>query len=400
MNEYQSIEMHHGAVNTFYPPKKEFIFPYNYLNGKQFEESAFSGGNIAFIDNEDISFYVNKFKPYFSEADFYDDPNAIANYNLSGVGYDTNYGNIEFRNFLGPPVEIDRKYLNMILNAKKLKASVSINTEFDDNFSYTDFGHFTSETTIEGSFDALDLYISDAFYDEDPYDTFLGHKADWYRRDISSKAAQLNPLALPETVSEYSSSSRNNEITHPLPDDGLIADKFSFMSRYVLPRFAFYSYIYVFDPTDGGGDQTINYSVSEGNEKSGNYSVDYTVTGQSISNEGHNFGVGFVVVTPTKVYAFPHINGYVQSESGSYGLHYTAVYSETYPTFQQFQYSNDISLPPVSTSTITFLGVSIPIYFYAVYSDADYSDPPTGPESDTYTASLAGSFDILVEEEW
>jgi hypothetical protein len=397
MNEYQSMEMHHGAVNTFYPPKKQFIYPYDDLNGKQFDESAFSGGNIAFIDNEDISFYVNKFKPYFSKADFLDDPNAIANYNLRGAGYDFNYGSINFWNFLGPPVEIDRKYLNMILNAKKLKASVSINTEFDENFIFTDNGYFTSTTTIEGSFDALDLLISDEFLE---VDTALEHEADWYRRDISSKAAQLNPLSLPETVSEYSSSSRNNQITHPVPDDSFIAAKFSSINRYVLPRFAFFSSTYV-GPLYEQEDRTVNYSVSEGNEKSGNYSVNHTVTGQALAHEEHNFGVGFIVVTPTKVYAFPHINGFVQDEAGTYGLDYTAVYSETYPTYTQFVQQDDISLPPVSTSTITFLGVSIPIYFYAPYSNAiQFPYIPTGPQSDTYTASLAGSFDISVEEEY
>jgi hypothetical protein len=342
---------------------------------------------------------VNKFKPYFSAADFYDDPNAIANYNLSGEGYEFNTGVINFTDFLGPPVEIDRKYLNMILNAKKLKASVSINTEFDENFIFTDNNYFTSTTTIEGSFDSLILFISDELYDEVVEDTFFGHEADWYRRDISSKAAQLNPLSLTKTISEYSSSSRNNEITHPFPDNSLYVNSFSYMNRYVLPRFDFRSLAFV--GLFGGGEDTINYSVTEGNEKSGNYSVDYTATGQAIPLEGHNFGVGFIVVTPTKVYAFPHINGYAASDSGTYGLNYTAVYSETYPTVTQFVYRDDISLPPVSTSTITFLGVSIPIYFYAAYSDAIY--PPyiaTGPESNTYTASLAGSFDISVEEDY
>ena len=394
MNEYQSMEMHHGAVDVRYPPRES-----GSSYGKVFDESAFHGGGIAFIDNEDISFYVDKFKPHFNYGDADTDPEVIypvftGSENLGGI---FGGGSAYLGHCLGPPVEIDLKYLNMLLNAKKLKASVSFNfssTAENDYFT----SNVTSTGTIEGSFDMLELEILTDFTDPDKE---LGHFARRYRRDISSKVAQLNPLSSPEfdgEINEYATESygggtgesdayptyfRLREFKHSLP--------------HALPRLTFIEDVALYNIEDINFDDNYSYSyaVSESDVKSGNYSVSYDVTGNHYLWSSHSFGVGFILVTPTKVYAFPHINGRIAHETGGIGIGYTSIHSETYPAYSYYDESS-INLPPVAVSTMNFFGVSIPIYFY--YLVTNYAG--TGPLKEYPTATCAGSFDISVEEEW
>jgi hypothetical protein len=408
MNEYQSMEMHHGAVDVLYPPR----FELGSADGKVFDESAFHGGGIAFIDNENISFYVDKFKPHFNYGDADTDPEVIypvftGSENLGGI---FGGGSAYLGHSLGPPVEIDLKYLNMLLNAKKLKASVSFDfSSTAENTVPTSFtSNVTSTGTIEGSFDKLELEIITDLSDPD---TGLGHFARRYRRDISSKLAQLNPLSSPEfagEINEYATESyaasaggaggsdsyptyfRLREFKHSLP--------------HALPRLTFIEDVRFFNIEDINYDDNYSYSyaVSESDVKSGNYSVGYDVTGNNYLWSSHSFGVGFILVTPTKVYAFPHINGRIAHENGGIGIGYTSIYSETYPAYSQGyegegENEGSINLPPVAVSTMNFLGVSIPIYFYYLAMN----DAGTGPFKEYPTASCAGtSFDISVEEEW
>jgi hypothetical protein len=178
--------------------------------GKVFDESAFHGGGIAFIDNEDISFYVDKFKPHFEYGDADTDPEVIYPVftGSENLGEIFGGGSAYLGHCLGPPVEIDLKYLNMLLNAKKLKASVSFNFSFTAENPTGGFtSNVTSTGTIEGSFDKLELEIITDLTDPDKE---LGHFARRYRRDISSKVAQLNPLSSSEfsgEINEYATES-------------------------------------------------------------------------------------------------------------------------------------------------------------------------------------------------
>jgi hypothetical protein len=405
MNEYQSMEMHHGAVDVRYPPRES-----GSSYGKVFDESAFHGGGIAFIDNEDISFYVDKFKPHFNYSN--DDTGPEIIYPVLdrlddeiGAIFSTNFAYLG--RHLGPPVEIDLKYLNMLLNAKKLKASVSFDFSFTaENDLATSFtSNVTSTGTIEGSFDRLELEI---LTDLTTSDNELAHFARRYRRDISSKVAQLNPLSsteFPSEINEYATESYGGgtggsdsyptyfglrEFEHSLP--------------HALPRLIFLEDVRLLNIEDINFDDNYSYSyaVSESDVKSGNYSVSYNVTGNYYLWSSHAFGVGFFVVTPTKVYAFPHINGRIALDDWGIGIGYTSIYSETYPAYPVGYEGagvgeGGINLPPVAVSTMNFLGVSIPIYFYHLAQN--YFG--TGPLNEYPTASCAGtSFDISVEEEY
>jgi hypothetical protein len=400
------MEMHHGAVDVLYPPRFESGSYY----GKVFDESAFHGGGIAFIDNEDISFYVDKFKPHFEYGDADTDPEVIYPVftGSENLGEIFGGGSAYLGHYLGPPVEIDLKYLNMLLNAKKLKASVSFNFSFTAENPTGGFtSNVTSTGTIEGSFDKLELEIITDLTDPD---TGLGHFARRYRRDISSKVAQLNPLSSPEFAGEineyatesYAASAGGTGGSDAYPTYFGLRD-FSNSLPHALPRLTFIEDVRFLNIEDLNYDDNYSYSydVSESDVKSGNYSVSYDVTGNYYLCSSHSFGVGFFVVTPTKVYAFPHINGRIALDETGVGIGYTSIYSETYPAYPS-GYEGEavfqpINLPPVAVSTMNFLGVSIPIYFY--YLATNYAG--TGPFKEYPTASCAGtSFDISVEEEW
>jgi hypothetical protein len=403
MNEYQSMEMHHGAVDVRYPPRES-----GSSYGKVFDESAFHGGGIAFIDNEDISFYLDKFKPHFEYSNDDTGPDIIypvfdrLDDELGSIFY-TNYAYLG--RHLGPPVEIDLKYLNMLLNAKKLKASVSFNfsstAENTVPISFT--SNATSTGTIEGSFDMLELEI---LTDLSTSDNELAHFARRYRRDISSKVAQLNPLSSPEfdgEINEYATESYGGGTggSDSYPTHFQLRD-FSNSLPHALPRLIFLEDVRLHNGEDFyyNDNYSYSYAVSETDVKSGNYSVSYNVTGNFALRASHSFGVGFFVVTPTKVYAFPHINGRIAHDTFGVGIGYTSIYSETYPAYyagyEGEGNADTINLPPVAVSTMDFLGVSIPIYFYYLATN----DAGTGPLKEYPTATCAGSFDISVEEEW
>jgi hypothetical protein len=407
MNEYQSMEMHHGAVDVRYPPRES-----GSSYGKVFDESAFHGGGIAFIDTEDISFYLDKFKPHFEYGDDDTDPEVIYPVftGSENLGEIFGGGSAYLGHCLGPPVEIDLKYLNMLLNAKKLKASVNFNfsSTAENDWPTIFTSNATSTGTIEGSFDKLELEIISDFSDPDKE---LGHFARRYRRDISSKVAQLNPLSSPEFAGEineyatesYAASAGGTGGSDAYPTYfGLREFKHSL--PHALPRLTFIEDVSLYNIEDINYDDNYLYSydVSESDVKSGNYSVSYDVTGNSYLWSSHSFGVGFFVVTPTKVYAFPHINGRIAHETGGVGIGYTSIYSETYPAYSpdyvfEGEDESSTNLPPVAVSTMNFFGVSIPIYFY--YLVANYAG--TGPFTEYPTASCAGSsFDVSVEEEW
>jgi hypothetical protein len=397
MNEYQSMEMHHGAVDVLYPPR-DFDLYGPVTDGGLFDKSAFHGGGIAFIDNEDISFYEDKFKPHFTYGDADDSPEIIYPVfaGSGNLGKIFGVGSAYLGHSLGPPVEVDRKYLNMLLNAKKLKASVSFDfSSAAENDDYT--SNATSTGTIEGSFDKLELEI---ITDISTSDNELGHFARRYRRDISSKAAQLNPLSATDSgINEYATES------YGLPSGESDAYPTYFQLRefehslpHALPRLIFLEDVHLanVDDLDPNDNYSHSYAVSESDVKSGNYSVSYTVTGNNYLWSSHSFGVGFFVVTPTKVYAFPHVNGRIAHDEGGIGIGYTSIYSETYPAYS-YNAENSINLPPVATSAMNFFGVSIPIYFY--YLVPNYT--LNGPVTVYTTASCAGtSFDISVEEEY
>jgi hypothetical protein len=408
MNEYQSMEMHHGAVDVLYPPR----FESGSHHGKLFDESAFHGGGIAFIDNENISFYVDKFKPHFEYGDADTDPEVIypvftGSYNLGEI-FPT--GSAYLGHCLGPPVEIDKKYLNMLLNAKKLKASVSFNFSTTAENPFNSFtSNATSTGTIEGSFDKLELEILTDLSDPN---NRLGHFARRYRRDISSKVAQLNPLSSPEfngEINEYATESYAISAGGTGGSDSYPTyfrlREFEQSLPHALPRLTFMEDVRLYkieDINNYDDNHSYSYDVSESDVKSGNYSVSYDVTGNMFLSSSHSFGVGFILVTPTKVYAFPHINGRIAPDVGRFGIGYTSIYSETYPAYYtgwagETNVGDSINLPPVAVSTMNFFGVNIPIYFYYLVTNYDV----TGPAAEYPTASCAGtSFDISVEEEW
>ena len=412
MNEYQSMEMHHGATSRVYasyvdgwpdnipswsqPPHNTGEYG---ARIKRFDGSAFSGGHIAFIDNEDISFYTDKLKARFSASEAAATPPYIDPFPLGWVGYTNGY-----LHGFGPPVEIDCKYLNMILGAKKLKVSVGLDFTASTDYKalypeYTGPDYTATLTgTLEGAFDGLGFALRDSFFDDYSEEGELRYAAAWYRRDISSKAAQLNPLNQLETISEYASYDANGSVTHPIPTSGNLASLLYNMSGYsstrrTLPSVGFSVQTNLINKD---GPMSRDYSASGGNEKSGDYSVDVNVSGNFELLSDYSYGVGFIVVTPTKVYAFPNISGWLHTDTEASGIRFTAVQSDTYPTYQKY-YGEGGSIPPLGQSTMTFLGASVPIYFY--YYDG-LEDPENWDKNPfvTYTASCGGSFDISVQE--
>lgn len=407
MDEYQSIEMHHGAVARTYKAYDDDDINYNGreddLVAKKINDSAFSGGHIAFIDNEDISFYTNKLKTFFTGSEADADPAYINVLPLNWLGY---LGGYQYLHGVGPPVEIDHKYLSMILGTKKLKVSVEIDFTASTDYK-ADYPQYTGDDeqatmtgTIEGSFDGLDFSLEDSFFTDYTQEGGLEHSAAWYRRNISSKAAQLNPLDRIETMSEYASYDDNGSVTHPIPTSGNLASLLYNMAgywstRHALPKVGFSAFINLID---SNGPMSRDYSASGGNEKSGNYSVDLNASGNFELMADHNISVPFIVVTPTKVYAFPNISGFLHVDIEGSGIRFTAVKSNTYPTYNKYYYGESGSLPPLGVSTMTFLGASVPIYFY--YIEGSMNPENLDDPYLSYTASGGGSFDISVEESY
>jgi hypothetical protein len=140
----------------------------------------------------------------------------------------------------------------------------------------------------------------------------------------------------------------------------------------------------------------VNFSMSNSNELSGNYIYNASVYSNYYAAAGLGCAVGFIVVTPTKVYAFPNVGGLFMGSDDGIGVPFTSIETDTYPAFNTEDYSMSISFPSYASSTMTFLGVEIPIYFY--YPEGD----STGPTFEKYEGlSLIGtSFDISVEEEY
>jgi hypothetical protein len=352
--------MHHWASQTFYdsysgdPP---------YLDPVNFNRSAFSGGQIAFIEDENISFYEAKLKEKY-----------------------------------GPPVEVDREYLNMILDKKKLKVSLDINSEFSAGELSTIIGK------LEGSFDCCDTYIYSGFND------VVYEGAAWCRRDISSKAAQLNPKGDNGSLFDTQNDVYFDGSSFPL--DELAPFRWGIInpvstrngSRSLRPQMlptVVWSAAHEGQQSDPETGELIivpldNYSTSNSNELSGNYTFNASVYSDYYAAAAVGCAVGFIVVTPTKVYAFPNVNGFLLADDNAIGVLFTSVETDTYPALNLEGYLIPISFPPYASSTMTFLGVEIPIYFY--YPEGD----STGPTPETYEGlSLIGtSFDILVEEDY
>jgi hypothetical protein len=360
MNEYQSIELHHWASKTFYdsysgdPP---------YLDPVDFNGSAFSGGQIAFIEDENISFYEAELKEKY-----------------------------------GPPVEVDREYLNMILDKKKLKVSLDIDSEFD-------VGDLTPNTVtgnLEGSFDCCDIYIISDHLD------VVNEGAAWCRRDISSKVAQLNPKGDNGSLYDTLQGIYFDDSSVPLDELGLygwgIEDLNINVGGVLRPQMlptAMWSANHDaqrYDPYTG--ITTIvpleNYSMSNSNELSGNYTFNASIHTETWAFAGVGCAVGFIVVTPTKVYAFPNVGGAFGDPNEGVTTLFTSIETDTYPAYNTEDYLIPISFPSYASSTMTFLGVEIPVYFYHPSGDS------TGPTFGEYEGlSLIGtSFDVSVEEAW
>lgn len=383
MDEYQSIELHHWAARTFYDSYDDSIPPF--IFAKDFNESSFSGGQIAFIDNEDISLYEDKLKEKY-----------------------------------GPPVDIDRKYLPMILNTKKLKVSLNINAQFTVEETPS-----TISGKLEGSFDSCDVFV-DSYFDNSYYDYSYNYPlegAAWSRRDISSKVAQLNPNA--DTVSYFNTSPSyggdyQEVTTMPIEDfydypflyshswdlivSGVSAgiDVRPLMFPKASVSASHWSQGYILNPETGTYEdqfvQMDNYSKSNSNELSGNYTFNMSISSDYFAQTFLRCSIGFVVVTPTKVHAFPNVYGVLLGDDEAAGAGFTSVNADTYPaddvgedpSFPDLAY-----LPSYASSPIMFFGKSIPIYFY----ERQVVD---GVPFNTYSGlSLAGtSFDISVEEEY
>lgn len=356
MDEYQSIELHFGAARTYYD---------SYV----FNESAFSGGSIAFVDDEDISLYEDKLKHvYPDESEGYSNPSSM----YEGWG--------------GPPVEIDRKYLGMLLGAKKLKTSLDFN--FLVSASQLSFGGFGANTdikgTVKGSFHGLTLYAYNVSSEENNTE----YSAGWYSKDTTSKAAQLNSSY--KKINENSAALYNNAVTSPsnynLSPSAL--PSISYDSRFFFPREFTEEGDYILpDP--------ITISVNKSHNLAGDFSLESTIKSVSHSYFHIEFGVRFIVVTPTKVHLFPVISGtLVLDDEANTTAGITAVKKDTYRAVTDFE-GGFTERPPVATSQVTFLGAQVPVYFYDAFSILPIDFPIHE------SASCAGTtFDISVEEEY
>ena len=367
MNEYQSSILHANSVNVGYRRYEEGDRPFPI------------DSNIPYSSNLPIKEYVAP-NGYFGHIEFSDDEDI------------SEYTEI-YAKLYGSPIELDPSYLDMVSNPKKLTVSYSWDgsVKVDDKTT-------TFSASIEGDFDSAN-FVTPFFFDSD-----AGYLST-VKKDRSSRASQLNHDLL------YGSFKSNTGIIlegeAPLNTRFYVDYYYSYilpvadheqLNGTPLPRIEF------FIPssstqagTESGETTSLNYSESCTSQNGGSASVSFT---SSVTLDPPEFyeirgdslrlmvGVATIVVTPTKIYAWPFFHGSIRDPfilisrvSDPYFVAESGIAQGPYVEAGEF--------------SCNFLGVEITGFIYK--SNAPFLGYL---ESTVQSASFSGSFDISVEEEY
>jgi hypothetical protein len=361
MNNYQSMELHHGAFfsNGHYTDIAEET-PYQFVKTNQ---SAVDAGLIKFHDSDDVSSLP------------------------------------EFQGPYGVPIEIDRSYLDLILNAKKLNISLDfyISTSFAYPWDPTEPKEVYGGVNVTGSFDRLRLGLGESLVDIPAYRGQLEYGSVGYSL-FSLKALVQKRNLDGDRVSQIHPK-RYSQIFGPNPQEQSEID-----SGPILFPSLFVSYIETV-PFGGGVEDPwpaveTSDSYSQSTEKAGSFVVSAKAKSAFYSNEvSVSVRIDRVIITPTKVYIKPVIGGYLFVDAGALflviftsdpeSLRGNNDYWYYYPPEKPFNFIQE-------PSTINFFGKSVPIFFISNYP-ADYYGLGTLDVSSPIITS-SSSFDITKEE--
>jgi hypothetical protein len=365
MNEYQSSILHANSVYVSYrryeegdrpfpidydkrytrhPPVLEYVAPNGYF------------GHIEFSDDEDISEYTEIYAKLY-----------------------------------GDPIELDSSYLDMVSNSKKLTVSCSWGGSAEINTKTTSFS-----ANIEGDFDAANFVTPSVF---DPEAGYLST----VKKDRSSRASQLNHDLL------YGSFKSNT---------GIILEGETPLNTGFYDNYYFYYIIPIADyeqltgtplpriqfridssssqaGTSYGETTSLDYSASCTSQKGGSASVSFTssvtmdppkhypIYGESLELI---VGVATIVVTPTKIYAWPFLSGTIADPM-------IIISSVSDPDFISGLGIGEGPYEKVGDFPFNFLGVNITGFVYK-------SNGPFYVNTVVQSVSFGGSFNITKEEEY
>ncbi|MFN4909421.1 MAG: hypothetical protein ACK5H0_10370 [Bacteroidota bacterium] len=340
MNSYQSMELHHGA---FFPRG-------NYTDN----QSAIDGGLIKFHDSDDVSSLP------------------------------------EFQGPYGVPIEIDRSYLDLILNAKKLNISLdfSINTIYEFDRPRDVYG----AVNVTGSFDRLALALGEfpraREYDEGqleygqdtPYFTFF--KALVQKRNLDNgRVSQIHPK-------RYSQIFGSNPREQSEIGSGPI----------LFPSLSVY-----YSEWNAGSEEEeedryyveTSESYSQSTEKAGSFDAFVKAKSPFAANDVRiSVCINRVIITPTKVYAVPFIEGRVGVDLGAI---FFILFSTNPPDTVSGLYGGPLDFLG-EPSTVNVFGKPVTVYFYSNYSS---TDPIFGGAFNSRLSPIitsSSSFDITKEE--
>lgn len=340
MNEYQSMELHHGATIFVgsYPDwvdMNDYDYPLLGPDTPPFipaQRSAVGGGRVIFSDDEDITKWP------------------------------------EHDRFFGPPKELtDLKFLDYILNTNKWETTFTVNVDSTVEKTFPDGEVFVStgshKASVKGFFDYLYVEHGDyynAYEAGDGYEEDYGYRYNGTirRRDTEhGKASQLDP-------SEYDSrTSRVEVLRYSSPnivtETATPATKYyqPYYNRSLLPYIAFKKEDLIYHDE---GVKT--YTIAE--TKAGSAEVEFTVqhsedgAPEESALEGE-VSMPYLLITPTKVYAWIHVELYFGGLSYRWGHQfYGMIHSNP---LMLNPYNNNPANADFSEAEFDFLGTKLMI---------------------------------------
>lgn len=357
MNNYQSMELHHGAFfsNGHYTDIAEET-PYQFVKTNQ---SAVDAGLITFYDSDDVSSLP------------------------------------EFQGPYGVPIEIDRSYLDLILNAKKLNISLDfyISTSFAYPWAPTEPKEVYGGVNVTGSFDRLRLGLGESLVDNPAYRGQLEYGSVGYSLFYLKALVQKRNLD-GDRVSQIHPK-RYSQIFGPNPQEQSEIDS----GPILFPSLSVsYTQTVPFGTAEDPWPAVeTSDSNSQSTEKAGSFVASAKAKSAFYSNEvSVSVRIDRVIITPTKVYIIPFIEGFLHVDAGTNFYVVFASDPENYLTyFGNYYYGQ----PPnflQEPSTINFFGKSVPIFFFSNYPASDPNLGTLDVSSPIITSS--SSFDITKEE--
>ena len=340
MNEYQSMEMHHGATNFVgsYPEwvdMNDYDYPLLGPDTPPFipaQRSAVGGGRVIFSDDEDITKWP------------------------------------EHDRFFGPPKELtDLKFLDYILNTNKWETTFTVDVDSTVESTFRD-GEVSVSTgshraSVKGFFDYLYVEHGDyynAYQVGDGYEEDYGYRYNGVirRRDTEhGKASQLDP-------SEYDSrTSRIEVLRYGSPD--IVTETVTPENKYYQPYYnrSLLPYI-AFKKEDflGHEEGVRTYTIAE--TKAGSAEVEFTVEHSEDGAPAESAFEGdvsmpYLLITPTKVYAWIHVELYFGGFSYNWGHKFVGAIHSNPLMFSP--YYNSPANHDFSEAEFDFLGTKLMI---------------------------------------